>query len=336
MTINKIVPMVIKHCLYPLPQNTQLDESREIFNNMISLSSSKYHLDKYIENLPSYIPAVHEVWNSKIPNTNSVLKFSWVKPNDNSDELRYTEHLQCSAERKNRLLGTLQLEFGFDDFSIVNQLGVKNKNHTYMGLYLTFPHIPLKMRLKQKNIFMVMLVNRKDMRENGYQLADIFRPVITDLKSAMTEGILIDNKNFIISISAICGDNKGTYELLGYNTAFQTRSFICRNWNFSSVWKKLLLKYEVISKLTKRHSNYIEFALLSHSFTLNQDEILKLKQCAKNIVDIYATIPECKLTPKFHNILHYWEDALEFGPNYRHSSYKYERFHQLNKRSIST
>lgn len=251
--------MVIKHCLYPLPQNTQLDESREIFNNMISLSSSKYHLDKYIENLPSYIPAgkvfklnwlkwfidllfippVHEVWNSKIPNTNSVLKFSWVKPSDlcrlilsnksivsqlllekkykddNSDELRYTEHLQCSAERKNRLLGTLQLEFGFDDFSIVNQLGVKNKNHTYMGLYLTFPHIPLKMRLKQKNIFMVMLVNRKDMRENGYQLADIFRPVITDLKSAMTEGILIDNKNFIISISAICGDNKGTYELLG-------------------------------------------------------------------------------------------------------------------------
>ncbi|KAH7642866.1 hypothetical protein HUG17_9557 [Dermatophagoides farinae] len=251
MTINKIVPMVIKHCLYPLPQNTQLDESREIFNNMISLSSSKYHLDKYIENLPTYIPAVHEVWNSKIPNTNSVLKFSWVKPSDlcrlilsnksivsqlllekkykddNSDELRYTEHLQCSAERKNRLLGTLQLEFGFDDFSIVNQLGVKNKNHTYMGLYLTFPHIPLKMRLKQKNIFMVMLVNRKDMRENGYQLADIFRPVITDLKSAMTEGILIDNKNFIISISAICGDNKGTYELLGYNTAFQTRSFIC-------------------------------------------------------------------------------------------------------------
>ena len=95
---------------------------------------------------------------------------------------------------------------------------------------------------------MVMLVNRKNMRENGYQLADIFRPVITDLKSAMTEGISIDNKNFIISISAICGDNKGTYELLGivihillliniltqvliilgYNTAFQTRSFICR------------------------------------------------------------------------------------------------------------
>ena len=219
-----------------------------------------------------FIPPVHEVWNSKIPNTNSVLKFSWVKPSDlcrlilsnksivsqlllekkykddNSDELRYTEHLQCSAERKNRLLGTLQLEFGFDDFSIVNQLGVKNKNHTYMGLYLTFPHIPLKMRLKQKNIFMVMLVNRKDMRENGYQLADIFRPVITDLKSAMTEGISIDNKNFIISISAICGDNKGTYELLGivihillliniltqvliilgYNTVFQTGSFICR------------------------------------------------------------------------------------------------------------
>ena len=50
----------------------------------------------------------------------------------------------------------------------------------------------------------------------------------------------------------------------------------------------------------------------------------------------YAKIPGCKLTPKFHNILHYWENALEFGPIYRHSSYKYERFHQLNKRSIST
>ena len=49
-----------------------------------------------------------------------------------------------------------------------------------------------------------------------------------------------------------------------------------------------------------------------------------------------STIPGCKLTPKFHNILHYWKNALEFGPIYRHSSYKYERFHQLNKRSIST
>ncbi|KAH9529798.1 hypothetical protein DERF_003661 [Dermatophagoides farinae] len=57
---------------------------------------------------------------------------------------------------------------------------------------------------------------------------------------------------------------------------------------------------------------------------------------ASNIVNIYATIPSCKLTPKFHKILHYWENALEFGPIYRHSSYKYERFHQLNKRSIST
>ena len=157
------------------------------------------------------------------------------------------------------------------------------------------------------------------------------------------------NTNFFnndrIQIRGSCKTKGKSFKLKGTSASvifyffhiFNTLAFsIYRNWNFSSVWKKLLLKYEVISKLTKRHSNYIEFALLSHSFTLNQDEILKLKQCAKNIVDIYATIPECKLTPKFHNILHYWEDALEFGPNYRHSSYKYERFHQLNKRSIST
>lgn len=60
----------------------------------------------------------------------------------NSEELRFTEHLQCSAERKNRLLATLQLEFGFDDFSIVNQLGVKRNHQTYIGLIWPF-HIYL-------------------------------------------------------------------------------------------------------------------------------------------------------------------------------------------------
>ncbi|KAH9522701.1 hypothetical protein DERF_006265 [Dermatophagoides farinae] len=152
---------------------------------------------------------------------------------------------------KKKLLGTLQLEFGFDDFSIVNQLGVKNNNHTYMALYLTFPHIPLKMRLKQRNIFMVMLVNRKEMKDAGYNLNDIFKPMINDMKLAMSEGIAInstENQKFTISISALCGDNKGIYEflgiiihilmfinkltqvliILGYNTAFQARSFICR------------------------------------------------------------------------------------------------------------
>lgn len=151
---------------------------------------------------------------------------------------------------KKKLLGTLQLEFGFDDFSIVNQLGVKNNNHTYMALYLTFPHIPLKMRLKQKNIFMVMLVNRKEMKDAGYNLNDIFKPMINDMKLAMSEGIAInstENQKFAISISAVCSDNKGIYEflgiihilmfinkltqvliILGYNTAFQARSFICR------------------------------------------------------------------------------------------------------------
>ena len=48
-TINKIVPMVIKHCLQHLP--THLDERCKIFENMISLSGSKYKLNQFIENL---------------------------------------------------------------------------------------------------------------------------------------------------------------------------------------------------------------------------------------------------------------------------------------------
>ena len=106
------------------------------------------------------------------------------------------------------------------------------------------------MRLKQRNIFMVMLVNRKEMKDAGYNLNDIFKPMINDMKLAMSEGIAInstENQKFAISISAVCSDNKGIYEflgiihilmfinkltqvliILGYNTAFQARSFICR------------------------------------------------------------------------------------------------------------
>nr|XP_027201013.1 uncharacterized protein LOC113795026 isoform X2 [Dermatophagoides pteronyssinus] len=159
-------------------------------------------------------------------------------------------------------MGKLQLEFGFDDFSIVNPIGVKNVNHTYMALYLTTPTIPLKYRSKRSDIFVLMLINRAEMKRSGYELKDVLKPLIDDLKFIMEEGIekkITDingqtiTKKFKIAVSAVCGDNKGIYELLGYHTSFTSRSFICR-----------LCGAKAKDSELKRIGNLIDFAKIDY------------------------------------------------------------------------
>ena len=62
-------------------------------------------------------------------------------------------------------------------------------NHTYMALYLTTPTIPLKYRSKRSDIFVLMLINRAEMKRSGYELKDVLKPLIDDLKFIMEEGI---------------------------------------------------------------------------------------------------------------------------------------------------
>ncbi|OTF75089.1 hypothetical protein BLA29_001921 [Euroglyphus maynei] len=106
-----------------------------------------------------------------------------------------------------------------------------------MALYLSCPTIPLKYRLKKKDTFIIMLINRLEMKRADYELEEIFGPLVKDLRFIMEQGItkkiLNDDGSemilkFKIVISAVCGDNKGIYEFLGYQTAFTSKTFICR------------------------------------------------------------------------------------------------------------
>ncbi|KAH9417888.1 hypothetical protein DERP_015370 [Dermatophagoides pteronyssinus] len=449
-SIIKLVPMVIKHCLSVLPND--IKDTTNIYENMITLSQSNYFLNQFIELLPSFVPPVHEKWPSKNLQSTSPLKFSWVQPSEicdkiflnnkfivsqllnetscNFDQLKYTEHLKCDINRRKQLMGEL---IGF---------------------------------------------NRAEMKRSGYELKDVLKPLIDDLKFIMEEGIekkITDingqtiTKKFKIAISAVCGDNKGIYELLGYHTAFTSRSFICRlcgakakdnelnqignlidfakidyqkalvmdkaapkpsdkayglqtlcafvdlpNINISNlspldcmhdldegVLENIIFatiklekieiplintamqtvsfkedkvkiigshrgklssfkikgtaasKYEffvrfdeILSKIPHHlqsgtdaftlYNTAKDFAILCHRQTMDEGDIAKLKNYGQVIVDSYSTITGATITPKFHNILHYWQDAKKYGPIYRNSSYKYERVHQNNKRSIAS
>ncbi|XP_075679521.1 uncharacterized protein LOC113794835 [Dermatophagoides pteronyssinus] len=500
-TINKIVPSTINHCISVLPNIETNEECMEVYDNMKTLSNSAYYLNQFLELLPTYVPPEHERWESKTE-FKSQLRFSWVKPSkiceriflnnkyiisqlvnetvckqtNKFDKLKYFEHLNFSIERRNEMMGKLQLEFGFDDFSITNPIGVKNVNHMYMALYLSSPTIPLQYRLKKNDIFVLMLINRLEMKRAGYELNDVLKPLIEDLKNIMKNGIVkeyIDDTDqrkkmvFKICVSAVCGDNKGIYELLGFHTSFTRNTFICRICGAKAIKKELRqcrnpidfqgdfyqnalikdmaktkttdkdyglkaecifaglpnltisniapldcmhdfdegiceniifaiiklnkievnnieraikkiqyhedrvkitgshrgnlstfkirgtaaskfeffcrfdeilinLKVSLVPDAYKLYTNAKEFAQLCHSFELNAGDIQRLKTCAEIIVDLYSSVPDLNITPKFHNILHYWQDAEKFGSIYRNSSYKYERVHQSNKRSIAS
>ncbi|KAH9416389.1 hypothetical protein DERP_015419 [Dermatophagoides pteronyssinus] len=191
-TINRIVPSTIEHCLSVLPNIETNEESKKV------LSNSEYYLNQFLELLPTCVSPVHEQWPSKNLQSTSPLKFSWVQPSEicdkiilnnkfiisqllnetscNFDQLKYTEHLKCDINRRKQLMGEL---IGY---------------------------------------------NRAEMKRSHYELKDVLKPLIDDLKFIMEEGIekkITDingqtiTKKFKIAVSAVCGDNKGIYELLG-------------------------------------------------------------------------------------------------------------------------
>ncbi|KAH9417929.1 hypothetical protein DERP_014392 [Dermatophagoides pteronyssinus] len=88
--------------------------------------------------------------------------------------------------------------------------------------------------------------------------------------------------------------------------------FFCR---FDEILNNLKLPLVPDTDAYLLYTNAKEFAQLCHSFELNAGDIQKLKTCAEIIVDLYSSVPDLNITPKFHNILHYWPGCSEIWIN---------------------
>lgn len=146
---------------------------------------------------------------------------------------RYDSELTCDPQRRQRLLGKLRIEIGYDDFSLTNRSRTK---HKYFAAYMQFTNIPAKHRLKLNDTFLLVMANRKLMKKGNVSINQLLEPVFEDLKFLDETGIDISYKTLngneqVLNIkgvlSALVSDNLSVNELIGLKCAWDIGS-ICR------------------------------------------------------------------------------------------------------------
>lgn len=133
-----------------------------------------------------------------------------------------------------RTRGFLQLEIYLDETQIAPS-GIFNKTQKFLCVYISVANIPYQHRVKNEDISILLLVNRKKLQNLSLkdQFGALFRNIRDEIMVLNNNGLVAtdsnENKHTIqVTISTILGDNLGIYQFLGFGCSFQNRSFICR------------------------------------------------------------------------------------------------------------
>ena len=119
----------------------------------------------------------------------------------------------------------------FDDFETLNPLGSHSGIQKLGACYTTLRCFPPHTLSKLNNIFLTLLFNSSD-REN-YGNECIFKPLLQEIISLETDGVLISGERVYFVLAAILGDNLGIHSISGLVESF-TANKCCRFCNADS------------------------------------------------------------------------------------------------------
>lgn len=148
------------------------------------------------------------------------------------DQNTFTTELNCEIKRWERIRGKLRIELYFDEFTIVNPIGASRNLHKYLACYCSFTNVPLKDRLKRHDLFLLLLVNHKDLKSFQVQEA-VFSRLKNEIEQLCTTGLDVQNQSTgetvtIFSVlSSIAADNLEAYQLSGFPMHFHEH-YRCR------------------------------------------------------------------------------------------------------------
>lgn len=116
-----------------------------------------------------------------------------------------------------------------DDFETGNALGSHSTHNTISAFYMNFPTIPQYASSLLDNIFVIMLIKAKYLKEIGYTKS--CTPLIDILKMLETDGIIIqlpsgDQRVYFV-LGLLLGDNLGLNSMMGFVKSFSA-NFYCR------------------------------------------------------------------------------------------------------------
>jgi hypothetical protein len=135
----------------------------------------------------------------------------------------FESELACEFKRWQRINGKLRIQLYSDEFSIVNPIGHSRHVQNYLVIYCSFTNIPFKDRLKRSDLFLLLIVNHKEINSNI--LHTVLDSLNNELYQLVSTGIQKQFDNFsIINIpcvlSSFVGDSKSAYQFLGYPVNF--------------------------------------------------------------------------------------------------------------------
>ena len=287
--------------------NEYINKISDIFNtqylnciNPIKSISSKYSLEKYINNNFNYIKPIEIILGIDINNKNNIYHYVSILDSlkqyiEHDDVLNmiYRERLNDgiirdfydSTNYKNNPLfsntkNAIQIQLYYDEFTCTNPLNNTSKYYKIGACYYILGNLHSKYKSKLNNIQLVFLVKHKHVKKYG--LYNIFNNLIKDISILETEGIYITNRGRIIqlfgSISFISSDNLAAHALGGYFENFSSGKRRCRTCMISNEEIKTIFNPKYFNLRSKNgyvnQVNQIELnPELSSEYGLKRDSI---------------------------------------------------------------
>jgi hypothetical protein len=110
-----------------------------------------------------------------------------------------------------------------DALELDNPLGAAKGKHKIVNVYLSLVDIPKFLRSKKENIFLVLTVKDKDLKENYFH---VLKPLLEDLKK-LESGVKVGEKTIKLGILCYCADNLEASIVGGFSQCFSSVD-VCR------------------------------------------------------------------------------------------------------------
>jgi hypothetical protein len=113
-----------------------------------------------------------------------------------------------------------------DAIEIENPLGAAKGVNKLLNVYFSLVDIPKVLRSKIENIFLVLSVKEKDLKENKENYAHFFRPLVDDLKK-LESGVQIGGRMIKMGLICYSADNLEASSIGGFSQCFSSVD-VCR------------------------------------------------------------------------------------------------------------
>jgi hypothetical protein len=203
--------------------------------------------DTYIQPVVKQVNELNRFSYSYLPITQVCIKYlresNWLvrklfsesSKNQVAAKRHYKEYSTIfDGSFSSRLIGKLKLEIFIDDANFAPSNGIGTKGQKFLNVYLTCSDIPFEKRIHSNEMEMILVANRAKLNklESSNSLRHLFGHFREELSHLMKNGLQIevDNKSatIFVTLSTICGDNLGVYELTGNKRCFSLDAFVCR------------------------------------------------------------------------------------------------------------